>query len=145
MKAKDSDIISIKTKLSAPVEEAWRAWTEPLLIMKWFGSDPDGIVLNAALDVRPGGHFEITFKDSNGTQHTCSGIYEDVQKYNKLSFTWKWKSEPGVQSFVTVLLSPENNVTLMQFEHAHIGYGSAHNYLQGWKNTFLKLEHILTA
>ena len=94
------------------------------------------------MDVQPGGSFEITFKDSNGTEHTCSGIYKDVQPYQKLSFSWMWKSEPGVRSFVTVLFAPNGNNTLMKFEHAGVGYASAHNYAKGWEDTFLKLEKI---
>jgi len=31
----------------------------------------------------------------------------------------------------------------MQFEHAHVGYESAHDYQKGWESTFTKLEHVL--
>ena len=139
------DTIAIKTKFSTTIEKVWSAWTEPMLISQWFGSDPAGKVLTAELDVRPGGRFEISFKDSNGSEHTCSGVYKDVELNSKLSFTWLWKNEPGIQSFVTVLLISEGNTTLMQFEHTNLGYTSAHNYMKGWNDTFLKLERMLTA
>ena len=57
------------------------------------------------LGLRRGGSFEVSFMDSDGTEHTCSGVYADVQPETKLSFSWRWKSEPGVETFVSVLRS----------------------------------------
>ena len=99
--------------------------------------------MRAELDVRPGGRFEITFMDADGTEHTCYGVYAEAQRCNKLSFTWTWKSEPGVESLVTLLLTPVNHLTKMVFEHAHVGNASKHNYLVGWQTTFAKLEQAL--
>lgn len=138
-----TDIITIETKIHAFVEQVWSAWTEPSVISKWFGSDADGKVLDAKMEVKPGGSFKINFANGDGSQHTCFGIYEEVKPFSKLSFNWQWKEEPGVNSFVTVLLTKENNFTRMQFTHAHVGTASAHNYLEGWKSTFKKLEKVL--
>ena len=135
--------VTIEIPISAPIEKLWKAWTDPALISRWFGSDPDGTVMNAELDVRAGGTFEVTFKDSDQTEHTCSGVYKDVQEFRKLVFTWTWKSEPCVESFVTVQLTPDIDFTRMLFEHAHLGTASSHNYLSGWKSTFAKLERLV--
>ena len=137
--------ITIETTINAPAEKVWKAWTDPSTILKWFGSDPNGQGVKAEMDVRPGGSYEISFRDSDNTEHTCSGIYKEVYMGHKLSFTWTWKNEPGVESFVTVILSPENDDTKMWFEHANVGTLSAHNYLSGWNTTFVKLNQILTA
>lgn len=141
----DEGTITVETTLKAPIENVWKAWTDPSLILKWFGSDPNGQVLEAKLDVRPGGFFEISFIDSDYTQHTCSGVYNEVQEFNKLTFSWTWKSEPGVESFVTLLFAPEGNFTRMRFEHARVGNASKHDYLSGWKTTFTKLERLLSS
>jgi uncharacterized protein YndB with AHSA1/START domain len=137
------DSVFIETTIHASVEKVWEAWTEPGVIMKWFGSDPKGEVLSAKLDVRPGGRFEVAFKDSDQTEHSCSGIYNEIEKLNKLTFTWSWKSEPSVESFIVLLLTEEGKSTKMQFEHMNFGSGSKHNYIKGWQSTFLKLEHLL--
>ena len=139
-----SDTITIETIIHAPIYLVWKAWTDPSVILQWFGSDPNGKGIKAETDVRPGGRYEISFKDSDNTEHTCSGVYKEVYAESKLSFTWTWKNEPGVESFVTVILFSENNTTKMQFEHAHVGTASAHNYLTGWKATFAKLDQVLT-
>jgi len=137
------DTIAIETILHAPINTVWQAWTDPSLILKWFGSDPNGKGIKAEMDVRPGGSFEISFKDSDNTEHTCFGVYKEVYEERKLSFTWAWKNEPGVESLVTVQMTGENNFTRMNFQHANVGTASAHNYLNGWKATFKKLEQLL--
>ena len=139
----DDSSISLETSFNSSIERVWEAWTNPIQVRNWFGSDPNGKVLEAELDVRPGGYFEVTFQDSDSTEHTCSGTYNEVQKPNKLTFSWQWKSEPGVKSFVIVLLTSEGNATKMQFEHKNLGSGSKHNYTKGWESTFSKLERLL--
>jgi len=139
-----NDSVFIDTTIRASIEKVWKAWTDPSVIMKWFGSDPKGEVLSAKLDVRPGGSFEVTFRDLDQTEHTCSGIYKEIEKLRKLTFTWHWKSEPNVESFIVVLLSEENKSTKMQFEHMNLGNASKHNYVKGWQSTFLKLQQLLS-
>ena len=140
-----NDTVNIETVFHAPVNRIWKAWTDPLVILKWFGSDPNGEGVKAEMDVRPGGSFMISFKNSDNSEHTCFGVYKEVYNDRRLSFTWEWKSEPGVESLVTVILSPANDDTKMSFEHANVGTASAHNYLAGWKATFEKLERILAS
>ena len=141
--AVDDSSIFLEIIFKSPIERIWEAWTNSTLIMNWFGSDPKGKVLKAELDVRPGGYFEITFQDSDLAMHTCSGIYNEVQALSKLTFSWQWKSEPGVESFIILLLTPEGKSTRMQFEHKNLGSDSKHDYAKGWQNTFSKLERML--
>ena len=137
------DSIILEIKIHAPVQDVWKAWTEPGLILKWIGSDPKGEGLNAQMDVQPGGMYEISFRGSDHVQHTCFGMYTEVKEFQKLIFSWEWKSEPGVESFVAIELTPDNDYTLMQFEHSHVGDRSMHNYLVGWTMTFEKLKQLL--
>ena len=140
----NDNTVRIETSFNATRKKIWEAWTDPEFILQWFGSDPNGKGLRAIMNVEQGGSYEITFKDEDGTEHTCMGKYLIVEKFRQLSFTWEWKNEPGVQSLVNILLDPINDSTAMIFEHKNIGTLSAHNYLAGWKETFLKLERALT-
>jgi len=135
--------ISIDKIFRAAPEKVWNAWTDPAMVMRWFGSDPRGKVLKASLDVEPGGRFEVTFANSDQTEHTCSGVYSVVEEFKMLKFSWSWRSEPGVESFVTIRLSGDGEYTRMQFEHANFGFASQHSYLEGWNSTFLKLEKVV--
>jgi|SRR5436190_1127621 len=139
----NDDIVRIEISFDATRKKVWKAWTDPQFILKWFGSDPNGKGLRAKMNVEQGGSYEITFKDGDGTRHICMGKYLIVEKFRRLSFTWEWKNEPGVESLVYILLDSINNNTVMIFEHKDLGTNSAHNYLDGWKETFLKLERAL--
>jgi uncharacterized protein YndB with AHSA1/START domain len=141
--SKSDESVHIEVKLPASVTDVWNAWTDPTLVLKWFGSDPRGVGLKASMDVRPGGKFEISFRGSDGIEHTCFGVYLEVEEPAELTFTWEWKSEPGVESLVTIVLTPRGENTQMQFEHAQVGSASAHDYLTGWTLTFDKLKNLL--
>lgn len=134
------DVATVVRDFDLSPEMIWKAWTEPQYMSRWFGSDPNGHVLKASADPRVGGVFSVTFADSDGTQHTASGEYLEVEPYSRLVFTWHWRSEPGHSSKVTVVLTPREDGVTMRFEHAGIGYGSSHDYEQGWRQTFDKLE-----
>ena len=138
-----NDTVNIKYLFHAPIPEVWNAWTDPAIIVKWFGSNPKGRGLYAHMNLKPGGKYEISFQEPEGAIHTCYGVYQNITEFQKLSFTWNWVSEPGTESFVTILLFPEGGKTLMQFAHAHVGNKSMHNYLSGWTTTFDKLEALL--
>ena len=139
----NDNAVRIETSFNETREKVWKAWAEPEFILKWFGSDPNGKGLKAKMNVEQGGSYEITFKDADGTEHTCMGKYLIVEKLRQLSFTWEWKNEPGVESLVNILFDSINNSTVMIFEHKNLGTISAHNYLTGWKETFIKLDRVL--
>jgi uncharacterized protein YndB with AHSA1/START domain len=137
--------VRITRQFAAPPDKVWRVWTEPRAVSQWFGSDPNGRVLSASLDVRPGGKFEVTFVDGDGTQHTAHGVYLQVVQPRLLEFTWNWKSEPGIETEITVALSAEESgATTMQFEHGKLIQTSTHNYVDGWRSTFDKMEHVIS-
>jgi len=133
--------VSIDFELPASVEEVWRAWTEPEIVLRWFGSSPTGVGLKAGLDVRVGGNFLVSFRDS--MEHTCYGVYSVVDEPYRLGFSWNWKSEPGVTSQVVVSLEKIMGGTLMRFTHDKVGTKSAHDYKAGWTSTFEKLKRLL--
>lgn len=135
--------VAIVHDFTSPPQRVWQAWTDPAWVSRWFGSNAGGRVLSAQLDVRPGGQFVVTFVDADGTEHTCSGRYVEVDRDRRLQFTWQWKSEPGVQTLVTVALAPEGTGTRMSFEHSRLFQASAHDYASGWRATFAKLASVL--
>jgi len=134
--------INIVWHFKTSSDRIWQAWTDPAKVKQWFGSDPNGKVLNARTELWVGGQFEVSFMDADKTEHTCSGIYTEFETNSSLLFTWSWKSEPGYISFVKVFIRPEPAGTLMNFEHANLNPGSVHNYEIGWRSTFKKLDRL---
>jgi len=145
MQSQAKSSIRISHDFSAPPQQIWQAWTDPQMVKSWFGSDPNGKVLEASLDVQVGGAFEVTFRNSDETRYTCMGSYKEVEQDQKLVFTWTWRDRPEIVELVTVLLQAEPDGTRMIFEHSNIDSQTTHNYETGWKSTFEKLERALEA
>ena len=143
MQNQTNPAVKIQKHFAEPPREVWRAWTDAEIVKLWFGSDPNGEVLRAFLDVRPGGSFEITFANADKTTFTCFGKYQEITLYQKLVFTWSWKNNPNVMEFVTVVLQEEQSGTLMDFEIANIDASTTHQYEAGWQSTFEKLERAM--
>lgn len=101
-------------------------------------------MLDAKLDVRVGGSFSVTFANSDGTEFTAQGIYKEIAENNRLVFTWGWANQPKVDELITLEFSPDGDGTLMTFEQSNIDPStSMHNYEEGWRSTFQKLEKAL--
>jgi uncharacterized protein YndB with AHSA1/START domain len=135
--------VHIEKIFDAPVELVWQTWTEPELLKLWFGSDPNGTVQKAELDLKVGGHYEIIFKDSDLSEHYCNGTFIEIKEKQKLVFSWEWKSEPGHISQVEVNLFPIGEKTKMIFEHRNLNPDSIHNYEYGWNSGFNKFDKAL--
>ena len=134
--------VRIKVNFAVPVQRIWNAWTNPGIIKKWFGSDPAGIVVDAVMNICPGGAYAITFDDANGTRHTCFGTFLEV---SELEFTWEWKSEPGHVSYVKIKFKQDEAISTMEFEHSNLNPESLHGYTEGWGSTFEKLRGVVVS
>ena len=136
--------IQIEWKFAHPPATVWQAWTDPSIAKLWFGSDPNGKVLEAKFDVRVDGAFSVTFVNSDGSEFTCHGIYEEIDPLNRLVFTWGWVNQPEVDELITLQFTPAEGGTSMLFEQSNIDLKTAiHNYDAGWRSTFQKLEKAL--
>jgi uncharacterized protein YndB with AHSA1/START domain len=75
----------------APRELAWRAWTEPEQLARWWG--PRGIstpVETIEVDLRPGGAFRLTMvSDSDGMEFPTEMEFREVVEPERLVFGWE--------------------------------------------------------
>jgi uncharacterized protein YndB with AHSA1/START domain len=75
--------------------------------------------------------------------HTSTGEYLRVEEMTELEFTWSWLSETNTPSRVTVVFAAEETGTRMRFVHGDLRGASSHDYAQGWRRTFSKLDRVL--
>jgi uncharacterized protein YndB with AHSA1/START domain len=59
--------ITIETLVAAPAEKAWRAWTDPGLIVRWNHASDDWICPRAEIDLRTGGKFVYRMEARDGS------------------------------------------------------------------------------
>jgi uncharacterized protein YndB with AHSA1/START domain len=116
------------------------------MIVGWFGpNDAVQESVKAAMDVRTGGRFTISFT-RGGEEISVSGLYKEVVPNEKLVFGWAWAAGSGHQSQVTVTTKPEGRGTLLTLKHEQLfDETAADAHRRGWNESLDKLAAHLAA
>jgi uncharacterized protein YndB with AHSA1/START domain len=131
--------------VAAPREAAFRAWTTPDELRRWWGPG-EFTTLSAEIDLRPGGMYRLVLQPPGGPPLHLGGTYREVDPPRRLVYTWQWLS--GVpdtrESLVTVEfedLGPSTRVTVI-----HNGFDEdspTAPYESGWRSGLAKLADLL--
>jgi uncharacterized protein YndB with AHSA1/START domain len=87
MPEQTDNFVQISYSHAQPPSRLWQARIDPSIVKKWFGSDPNGNVLVAELDVRVEGSFRVRFANSDASAFTAKGISQEIEIQKKLVFT----------------------------------------------------------
>ena len=138
--------LTLSRRYAVGPEKVWRAWTDPQALKRWFGPGGPRPVALAELDVRVGGRFRVLFGGAEGTEHEVQGVYREVVPNRRLVFTWIWpRTTPERESLVTVEFRQAGRGTELIFTHAqHFDAKVRDGHRQGWSESFIKLEQLLT-
>lgn len=139
--------LTLKRRINAAPAKVFAAWTDPAQLARWFGpSDTVEGSVKAALDVRTGGTFRVSFTgcmDGNSEYHEVGGVYREVVSNEKLVFTWAWHTTPERESLVTISLRPDGDGTILTLHHEQFADEAARDgHALGWAGTLDKLEKI---
>lgn len=85
---------SVIRMFNAPREKVFQAYTDPKLMVKWWGPRRYAIIVDK-MDVRPGGVWRILNRDAEGNDYAFHGVYHEVSKPSRLVFTFEWEGMPG--------------------------------------------------
>lgn len=136
--------LTLKRRFKASPDKVYAAWTDPEKILKWFGPDA-GEVRHAETDVRVGGRYVVCFFTEDGEEHNVGGVYRDVIPGEKLAFTWAWRTMPERESFVTILVQPDGDGTMLTLIHEQFFDEAARDrHRGGWIGCLDKLERYLS-
>jgi len=84
METKKKTIITVESKINAPMEKVWKLWTTPKDIVKWNHASDDWHSPRAENDLRAGGIFNYRMEAKDGSVgFDFGGIYKKV-KTNEL-------------------------------------------------------------
>lgn len=125
----------------APVEEVYRAWTDPAVLARWWGR-ADQVVRRADADPRPGGAYRFEVATATGAIYVVAGEYTDVDPPHRLAFTWRFETGgPGPEeSHVVVELRPVGEHTELVLTHGGFPDAAAASpYGSGWEDSLAKL------
>ena len=87
--------IMIARLYDAPRELAWRVWTEPGLIMQWWG--PKGYTSPLCRnDLRVGGTYLYCMRSPGGQDYWTTGTYREVVRPERIVCTDSYADEKGI-------------------------------------------------
>lgn len=104
------DGIKLTRIIDAPVETAWKAWTEPKHIMQWWGPQ-DYTSPSCEVDLREGGTFVFCMRApeyQGGQDSYTAGTYSKVVPLERLEFTQSLADKDGNVIDPTTIGMPED-------------------------------------
>jgi uncharacterized protein YndB with AHSA1/START domain len=89
----DTEIV-MEREFDAPPALVFRAYTEPELLVQWWGLREARTVIDRN-ELRPGGQWRWVIVMPDGIDVPFRGEYLAVEPPNRLSFTFEWEGLPG--------------------------------------------------
>ncbi|MEZ5893051.1 MAG: SRPBCC family protein [Parvularculaceae bacterium] len=113
--------IKVETKVAAPIDQVWRAYTTPDDIMKWNAASADWHTTRATVDLREGGAFSSRMEAKDGSfGFDFAGTYTKIEPQKLIEYDFgdrhakvEFVTEgDGVRVIVT--FDPENEYPIEQ-------------------------------
>lgn len=87
--------LTIEHTFAATRERVFDAWSNPEVLLRWWGAGADWTGAAAQVDLRPGGRYRLSMRDPDaGAEYTVGGEYVEVVAPERLVYTWAWET-PG--------------------------------------------------
>ena len=120
----DAAVIERVIDIAASPATVFTLLTDPAEYVKWKGRLAD-------LDPRPGGRFQVAFKDS-----TVRGEYVELVPDRRVVFTWGWDAPGAIVgpggSIVEIDLEPRGTGTRLHLVHRGLPAAELASHTAGW-------------
>ncbi len=111
----EREVLVLRRSFPVPPRAVWRAWTDAAAVRSWFGQD-EAAGWQAEMDVRVGGRYRFTMRNSAGHYYEAHGVYREVVPDRRLVFSWTWQAGPdAAEAVITVDLKQAAGGTDLEF------------------------------
>jgi len=119
--------ILITREFDAPKELAYRAWTTPELVRRWWGGER-GEVTIAEIDLRVGGAWRCVMVTEDGSEIAFHGEYRAIVPDERIVSTEVYEGMPEEEALNTVTFTEARGRTILTVlvEHASKEARDAH-------------------
>ena len=116
-------------------ESLFDAWTKPELMKQWFHAVQGWTTPFAEADLRPGGAWKVDMQRNDGFIHHALGQYREIDRPNKLVFTWHPYADTSVETIVTLRFKGlPNGTTELTLTHEGLrNEKEKADHTSGWK------------
>lgn len=138
--------VVIERLLAATPGEVYDEWLDPDALTEWMCPRP-ARCLRVESDPRVGGRLRIDIEEA-GTQFFVHGTYTELDRPERLGFTWSCSTwpDPTLITYVRVTLTAHGtDQTLMRITHTSLPPDLADNHRRGWELIAAQLDAELLA
>ena len=144
------DPIVVEGYFAATPALVFQAWTDPDIVVKWFGRGPNTLH-SAAIDLRRGGTWQFLLSKDEETSVGFEGEYLDFEPGERLVFTWSHviahtngKREATPYSQVEIDFAAKGSGTNVRLVHSAVLSEDARKGVGGgWEASFNTLSALL--
>jgi uncharacterized protein YndB with AHSA1/START domain len=138
-------IVRIERTFDAPAEDVFDAWTSEEVIRRWFIPAQGWQEPSAKVDLRVGGTVRVVMRDPSGAPVEASGEYTEIDRPNRLAFTWTFDDDPANQQLIEIEFTERDGTTTVVFVNSNISEERRRDAQDdGWSTCFDNLERVLT-
>ncbi len=145
---------------NAPPKLVWKAWTNPDMLMQWWGPK-DFTSPISKIDLRVGGEYFNCMRSPDGQDFCSKGIYREVVELERLVMTDSFADKEGnmvpasyyglgpdfpMEMKITVTFKEEEGKTKLTLKHSDVkslNDTDLNDMRQGWNESFDKLADVM--
>lgn len=132
-----------RQRYEAAPEAVFRAFTDPLLLTRWFSPGADIGIEVLAHDLRPGGRYRFRYREPSGDVSVVAGEFCEILPPERLVFTWTWEApdpHAGVATLVTVEIRADGAGTEVVVTHERFPDETSRvRHAEGWRTTLARM------
>lgn len=138
--------LKIERTFDAPIEKVFDAWTSPEVMRRWWQAETGWSTSQAAVDLRVGGEIYVAMYDPvKDTEIGGGGKYTEVDRPNRLAFTWLWDGETH-RTLIVIDFEETAAGTKVTFVHNQLwDEETVKSHRYGWSNILDNLGRDLAA
>ncbi|WP_372527337.1 SRPBCC domain-containing protein [Piscinibacter sp.] len=147
MNAPETLDLQLSRFIRAPREKVFDAFVNEALMSAW--QCPRGMsVASARADARVDGPWRIEMRSREGTRFVVGGHYKQLQRPERLVYTWQWEGDsprmPNVQTLIEIDFIAKDGGTEMRMRHSGFPAAAARDaHSHGWSSCFNRLNDLL--
>jgi uncharacterized protein YndB with AHSA1/START domain len=139
--------IELTRTFNAPRDLVFRAHTDPELLVQWLGPRQYQMTIER-WDVRDGGAWRYTHRDSNGNAYGFHGVFHGTPSPDGMTQTFEFEGAPGHVSLDTLTLEEHDGGTLVRVRSVHQSVEARdamieHGMTDGVNDGYDRLEELM--